>query len=308
MHNYKKMMAGLAEPVRGYENRIVTSAGETRIIFWHTTLLRDHQGRITGSLSSGEDITLRVRVEKEKIEMEKITERSLRLASLGTMASGIAHEINQPLTALMSKSDGLLYWKNKPDEIGTEELWEALGFISEQSRRIHDIIRHMRSLIYKEPIYNVHECDLHRTIDSALALVKSQCREQKVKLVRDYRDEPIKIRTYPVLLEQSILNLVNNALDSLCNVDRSPKIIAIRTRGQSQSVAIEIEDNGTGIAPAHFAHVFDPFFTTKSPMKGMGLGLSITENIIRSLGGVIRVRNAERNGAVFRLELPYSNR
>ncbi len=306
-YNYQQMMAGLSEPVRSFENRIVTRTGVTRIISWHTTLLYDHEGKIVGSLSSGEDITLRVRIESEKIEMEKIAERSLRLAALGTMASGIAHEINQPLTALMSKADGLLYWKDQPDQIRTDELWEALGFISEQSRRIHDIIRHMRSLIYKEPIYKVHECNLQQTIDSALAMVRTQCREQNVEIVRDYCDQPTDIKTYPVLLEQSILNLVNNALDSLRNVDRQIRIIFVRTIKESQSVAIEIEDNGTGIAPAHFDHVFDPFFTTKSPMKGMGLGLSITENFIRSLGGVIRVRNAEKHGAIFRIELPYTN-
>ncbi len=306
-YNYQQMMKGLSLPVNIHENRIITREGETRIISWHTTLLHDLEGNITGSLSSGEDITFRVRIEKEKIEMEKIAERSLRLASMGTMVSGIAHEINQPLTALMSKADGMLYWKDNPHEIKTEELWEALSFISEQSRRIHDIIRHMRSLIYKEPTHKAYRCNLHRTIDSALGLVNAQCREHNVSIIRDYAQEITDFDSYPVLLEQTILNLVNNALDALNAIDDIEKHVTIRTRKEAQCIMIEVEDNGTGISPTHFAHVFDPFFTTKSPMKGMGLGLSITENFIRSLGGVIRVRNAVKRGAIFQIELPLSS-
>ncbi len=302
--NHLRMTAGLSEPLKTIENRILNRDGEQRIISWHVTLVRDQDRRITGTLSSGEDITRRVFMENKKIEAEKIAERSLRLASMGTMAGGIAHEINQPLTALKSKADGLLLWREMEHEVRIDELWDALRFISGQSQRIHDIIQHLRSLINQRPIHVYEEFNLHRSIESTLALVRTKCQAQQIRLVTDYDPSITFIRSNHVLLMQAILNLINNALEALSVTQYNDKTITIRTKQVPNNLTIEIEDNGTGVTPEIMDHIFDPFFTTKNPQKGMGLGLTITENFIRSLGGVINLRNAPDRGAISQIKLP----
>jgi len=300
-HSY---MRGETRPPETFDNVILTASGERRIITWHTVVLYDEDGNVTGELSSGEDITRRKQMEAEKIEAEKLAERSLRLASLGTLAGGVAHEINQPLTALKTQADGLLFWHEEQKELTREELIEGLRFVSGQAERITQIIGHMRSLMHAGQDKELRSMRARNVIEKAMSLFRQQLKTHGVELRLQCDGPDDEVMLSPVLLEQALINLVVNALHALDDAETDDKRIRIHLRMMEKRLVLDVEDNGPGIDKGIIDQIFDPFFTTKGPHRGLGLGLSITENVIRSMGGLIKATNLLPHGARFRIELP----
>ncbi|MCH7782534.1 PAS domain S-box protein, partial [candidate division KSB1 bacterium] len=302
----KKMQKGEIESF-SIEKRYLKKNGDILWVNVTTSQIRDKNGKPLYSMGIIEDITERRQLEKKREEAVKLAEKAARLTSLGTLAAGISHEINQPLTAIKIKVDGMLYWKNLSKEISADEVKECLEFVSEQSTRIDDIIKQMRVLAKQDKNSEPIEVVVNTVIRNALALVKQQMSARGVKLELNLARKVPRLKGHPGSLQQIIINLVVNAMHALENSKRKNKKITISTERIENSCKIEISDNGPGIPEKHIKHVFDPFFSTKKGSEGMGLGLSITDNIVSAYGGTISVRNKEKGGAQFTIMFPALN-
>jgi len=240
-----------------------------------------------------------IRERKKAEEAVQIAERSSRLASLGMLAAGIAHEINQPLTALKLRDDGMLYWSEKDSEFFKKDLIKGLEDISDQSERIENIVKHMRELAHQEKIIKLFPVDINEVIKRALTLIDKQLSVHNVKIEYNFNENVPKIMGHSTLLEQIIINLVMNAMYVLDKSEQKGKKISIITGTDETGCYIEVADNGPGIPEEYVDRIFDPFFTTKAVGEGMGLGLSIIQNIVTGLGGMIKAGNRTDRGAVF---------
>ena len=219
--------------------------------------------------------------------------RSEKLASVGRLASGVAHEIGNPLQILLGYIE-LLSRGADP-----EQRSEILPRMEQELRRIHDILR--RLLDFARPIQsNMVECDINELIKDCAALVKGRKGFHHVEFAYELDPNASRMVTEPEKIRQAVVNLVINAADA---TGQGGKIL-LRTRMSDNHVEIEIEDNGCGISAENLEKVFDPFFTTKEPGRGTGLGLAVCLGLVESLGGSMNLVSEEGRGTTALLKLP----
>jgi C4-dicarboxylate-specific signal transduction histidine kinase len=232
-------------------------------------------------------------------------QRTFRLASVGTLAAGISHEINQPLTALKVKVDGMLYWDEKDPGSLSTNLVPNLRFISSEAEKIDEIIRHMRSLIHYEKI-SPRPVDLNKTVRGNLEIFRQQLASHNIHVdLRLGGGTPFAMAD-ETSLGQVLLNLVTNAMQSLDTVDQDYKAIRIATRSRASMAILVVSDNGPGIPEENLKRIFEPLFTTHA--EGTGLGLPIVQFLVQEYQGLIRVRNRKSGGAVFLVAYPASEK
>ena len=224
-----------------------------------------------------------------------------KLSALGQMSAGISHELNQPLMAIRSFAENAAVFLERGK---TTDAGENLTRISELARRMGRIIKNLRAFSRqeREPIGDV---DLVAVVDAVLELAASRITESGVSLHWDPAPAPVHVRGGDVRLQQVVMNLVANALDSMAG---SPvKQLTIGLNHSDATVLLEIRDSGPGISEP--SKIFDPFYSTKEVggSDGMGLGLSISYGLVQSFGGAIRGRNHSDGGAVFTIELAASD-
>ncbi|MCH7782952.1 ATP-binding protein, partial [candidate division KSB1 bacterium] len=238
----------------------------------------------------------------------KITEKAAHLTSLGTMAAGISHEINQPLTALKIRVDSMLYWKDSDKflekEFDKKMFQDHLEFVSEQTSRIDNIVRQIRSLAVKDRDSRTVLFNVNKVIKDALAMMKQQMSARGIKVNLNLEKSNPNIEGQITSLQQVIINLVSNARDALQLSKRKRKEIDIQTEKDNDTIRIVVRDNGPGIDSENIDRLFEPFFTTKGVEEGMGLGLSIVQSSVNAMGGSINVRNNDKGGACFTILLP----
>jgi signal transduction histidine kinase len=223
---------------------------------------------------------------------------SAKLASLGTLSAGVAHELNQPLAIIRGISQQL------QEESGlTDFVRQDLTVIEGQTSRMMKIVKHLRTFS-RVGSPELGETDVNQIIHDCFILIGAQLRAHDIAVELDLGDGLPMVMGDTNELEQVFLNLISNARDALDG--RPEPRLTIRTRLEQGSVVAEFTDNGPGIPEQIAEHVFDPFFTTKEPGKGTGLGLSISHSIIERHHGSISVRNGcdEGDGATFRIVLP----
>ena len=245
-------------------------------------------------------------VEKREFQFKQMLEKNARLASIGVMAAGITHEINQPLNAIVINSDGLLYKDNR-DKVLPKDYRNSIEQILKAASRIDDIIKHMRSFWAAPNYIQFQEIELHEVIEYALSLVNMQVQSHGIILRKDFCKGNPRIKANKTLLEQILINMVNNSIHSLDNKSSKSKNISISTELKKPYVILRIEDDGSGIELENSERIFDPFFSTKSPGEGMGLGLAIVKSFIKEIKGEIMLVPKEEPGALFEILLPISN-
>jgi C4-dicarboxylate-specific signal transduction histidine kinase len=228
-----------------------------------------------------------------------------RLSALGTMAAGIAHEINQPLNTIQVISSGLLFNREQGRPLREERLQESLETISRQVRRMSEIVEGIRRFTRREIPAQMESVDLNEVVRAALRMLGAQLSVHGIE-VRTGLQEPLpRVRASFNLLEQVFVNLVNNARDAMDGCDPGkPRVLRVETRGEAGSVALEVADTGPGLSKAARENLFVPYFTTKEPGQGTGLGLAISLTIAKDYGGTLETRNPESGGAAFTLRLP----
>jgi PAS domain S-box-containing protein len=273
------------------------------------TPVRDEVGELTNFISIIQDITERKQAESEMAEAREAITRAERLGALGTMAAGIAHEINQPLNSLKVLADGMLYWYKQGTMPEINETMDSIQDISKQAERIDAIIKHMRSFICGSSLAMPVSCNINVAVAESLSLIRSQLLSHNIEVTTALAANLPLVSGSAIQLEQIVINLLVNAMQTLNTIDKSDKQITIVTGRDKNQVFLTIRDNGAGISEELKRKIFDPFFTTKFAGEGMGLGLSIVHSIVTSYGGQIRVKdNKLTEGVTFQIEFPIVNR
>lgn len=248
------------------------------------------------------DITTRKTVQTQLIQTAK-------LATLGEMAAGMAHELSQPMNIIRMAAEGALLTDGATLP---ERIRKGLDVIAGQAGRMGDIIDHMRVFSRKQaPSADLF--DPQRCLREAINMVEAQFYAETITMAVRYPNQKTRVLGQPVHLEQVLLNLLTNARDSLRsrNRENGPETgwnahIDIRTSidPTGEMLGIEVADNGTGIPADALDRIFEPFYTTKEVGSGTGLGLSVSFGLISAMGGSITARNCETGGAVFTITLP----
>jgi len=222
-----------------------------------------------------------------------------RINTMGEMASGIAHEINQPLCAILSYCQTSLSLLEE-DEADVQLVRRAMQNAATQAQRAGQVIQRLREFVSKRTLHQ-NPLDPNQSVSNALALLEYELQQQDIHLEMCFADNPPNIHADNIQLEQVILNLLRNAIDAMEPV-RPWGRLTVSTRYDSERVHILISDNGPGIAADLQDKIFDPFFSTKP--NGMGLGLAICQTAIENMGGQIMAGNRPGGGAEFVIDLP----
>jgi signal transduction histidine kinase len=220
-----------------------------------------------------------------------------RVATVGELSASIAHEVRQPLAAILANAQAAVRWLEKAN---VKEVFESLNGIVSEGHRASDIITNLRAM-FKSDVQEKTLVDINKLVLSVLALVRIDLQKHEIELQTKLDDQIPEVLGNQVQLQQVILNLVMNAIESMSSVQG--RVLRIKTElSQSNKVHVSIEDTGTGIKPSDVARVFKPMFTTKA--RGMGMGLSICQSIIENHDGRIWVSPGANGGSIFQFELP----
>jgi signal transduction histidine kinase len=225
-----------------------------------------------------------------------------RTAATGVLSASIAHELNQPLGAILSNAEAAeLLLDAKPPDL--DEVREILADIRQSDRRAVEIIAHMRGLLKKKTELELSELDLNDAVAEAVHVLEPEAMKQRVVLSVDPAPAPVTVRADPVHLQQVIFNLAMNGMDAMASRPPGERRLAVQTAVNGASeVEVSITDSGSGIPRDKLNEVFETFYTTKQ--QGTGLGLTIARTIVETYGGKIWAENRIAGGAVFRFSLP----
>ncbi|HKW48615.1 MAG TPA: ATP-binding protein, partial [Gemmatimonadaceae bacterium] len=225
-----------------------------------------------------------------------------RLTTIGEMATSIAHEINQPLTAIVANATASHNWLLKPEAgRGIDRVHEALADIISDGHRAADAIQRVRQLVTKSDPKK-GDLDLNDVIRDVVTLLRSEMQTQRVEFRMSLARVLPVVLADRVQLQQVIINLIINGVESMASVSGRPRELFIRSEACGDRVAVEIQDSGVGVDMQHVDRLFEAFFTTKP--RGMGMGLSISRSIIEGHGGRLWARPNADVGATFQFALP----
>ncbi|HPM01975.1 MAG TPA: ATP-binding protein [Candidatus Cloacimonadota bacterium] len=238
-------------------------------------------------------------LEKQEIENHKLLEQTAKLSSIGVMAAGITHEINQPLCAIKVNADSVLYWLKKKLIELPEHFCDNITQISYAADRIDQIIQHIRSFWTISEERKVQEISLNDTIKQALQLIEKQIYSHGIFLELDLCEAETFIQAEQIPIEEVLINLVVNAIHSLDESEVENKNIKIKTQKTNQDIILTIADNGKGISPEIGNKIFDPFYTKKTSSKGMGLGLAIVKLYTEQYNASVQYANNSDSGVTF---------
>ncbi len=250
------------------------------------------------------DITKRLEAEQQLIQASK-------MATLGEMATGVAHELNQPLSVIKTASSYLMKKIEKKAEIDKQALYTMTSEIDTHINRATRIINHMREFGRKSEI-DVETVTVNPVIEKAFEIFEQQLKLRGIEVIWELTPDLPGVKADASKLEQVIINLMVNARDAIeerwgqgpWNKSELEKKIYIRTRADKKTVLIEVEDTGKGIADELLEKIFEPFFTTKEAGRGTGLGLSISYSILREWGAGIYAEPHREAGARFIISFP----
>jgi signal transduction histidine kinase len=234
---------------------------------------------------------------RRELELERRLERANRLAAIGTLASGLAHEIGNPLGVIRGRAEYLIRSKPSPAKSN-----EGLRSIVSQIDRISRIVRML--LDYARE----HEsprtvCDLRSITEHAISSIETEAARQEVRIIRQLGTEPLMVLCDSDQIQQVIINLAINALDAMGESGGTLRVSADVKVGGAPFVSLIFEDTGTGISPEYQSRIFDPFFTTKEPGKGTGMGLAVSQSIMREHSGEIALAQSSI-GTRFIVKMP----
>ncbi|WP_262047208.1 sensor histidine kinase [Bradyrhizobium sp. Bra78] len=223
-----------------------------------------------------------------------------RYAAAGELTTSVAHELNQPLGAILTNAETaeLMLRSTSPN---LREIADILADIKRDDQRASEVIRRLRSVLKKTP-FEIRDIDLNQTVREAMGFVGDLARGQGVVL--NYVPPPteLHVKGDPVQLQQVMLNLIMNAIDAVSDADPRKREISVTAVHAGSHAEIKVADNGQGIAPGDLNTIFDPFFSTKP--QGMGMGLAIVRTIVEAHQGRIAAENQPSGGALFTVRLP----
>jgi signal transduction histidine kinase len=234
----------------------------------------------------------------KSMELEQLLFRQDKMASLGRVAAGIAHEIRNPLSGINIYLDALEKLVDRPDS--RPKVVQVIDQLQSASRKIESVIRKVMDFAKPGKPNFVH-IQINRPVEDALNLTAVTMRKSGIVIEKEFADNIPNCYADPHLIEEAVLNLINNAAEAMRKMDAGKKI-AIRTGVTADHVFIKVSDSGPGVPMELKNKVFDPFFTTKN--DGTGIGLSLCHRIVTDHKGVLSIDKGILGGAEFRLEIP----
>ncbi len=281
--------------------RIINTKSEISYIHHLAQVIRNVHGRAIQHVGTLHDITERKLADYELQQMQNRITHSGRVSILGEMATGIAHEVNQPLTAIATYAKACLRLMGNND-CTTEEINATLEQIAQQALRAGEVIRRMRSFVrYHEANTEPIECE--HILKELVQLAQTDAHYHAVQLVIEPSTETLMVQADPVQIQQVLLNLVRNSIDAMQETVDPNRVIVLRTCvNDAGEVEFMVADRGHGIRAEIAQELFNPFYTTK--LSGTGLGLSISQSIIRAHGGKLWHDANPGGGARFFFSLP----
>ncbi len=287
------VMHALAETFTGKRRRVELhySGVNGELRQWSLTLTPLVEGAsVTGILGVARDVTDEKRLTEQLMQQEK-------LAAVGQLVSGVAHELNNPLASVMAFAQLLL-----AAPTGTPDDRHAIEAINQESKRAAKIVSNLLTFARQHQPERT-TADLNRVIDDTLELRRYALRVAQITVERNLDASLPLTWADPFQLQQVILNLITNAEHALASWQGERKLM-LSTACHDDELVIRVDDSGPGISREHLTRIFNPFFTTKPVGEGTGLGLSISDGIVREHGGRIRVESHPGRGAAFIIELP----
>jgi two-component system sensor kinase FixL len=283
------------------EYRVLAPANGPRIIAWRIVALRDGASPVNRLLCSGDDVTDRRHAELQSNEAQRQLTHVARLATMGEMAAGIAHEINQPLAAIANYATACERMVGTPNA-QVSEIQEALRDISQQALRAGEIIRRLRNLVRNRTAQR-EPAELNAVVEEACGLARSDARLHEVQLRLELAPHLPAVRIDKIQIQQVLLNLVRNAVEALGDRTDLRREVIVRTQPHERyELEISVSDFGPGVDPAIVDRMFHPFQTTKD--QGTGLGLAISRTIVEAQEGTLGYRPNSPTGACFYVRLP----
>jgi PAS domain S-box-containing protein len=293
--------AALAPPYRSHvEVRALTASG-WRWLAWAYSGVVDDTGQPVEIIASGRDVTDRRRAEEQARRHLDQLAHVTRLSSMGEMASAIAHEVNQPLTAVVNYSRACVRLLGS-GSASADEILALMEQAAAQAERASEIVRHLRSFVRKDDA-QLGPVEINYLVTEVVRLVQPEARQSAVEIATELADGLPPVLADNIQIQQVLLNLVRNGVEAIAAADPDRREVRVGTqRGPDGMVEAWVEDTGPGLGAAHAEKVFEPFFTTKA--QGMGIGLAISRSIVEAHGGRIWATSAPERGARFCLALP----
>jgi PAS domain S-box-containing protein len=279
----------------------ITAGGESRTLDAIYVPDRDDQGDLRGFYALVLDVTDRARAQREARRLLYELAHADRMWMMGELAAALAHELNQPLTAIMSNAQAARRFLNGPG-LDLDELREILGDIADDGARAGEVIRRMRTLVKKEGA-GFQSLNINQVLHEVVGLLRNDAMIHKVAIdLHLDRDLPT-VNGDRIQLQQVAMNLLLNAFDAIEGGSPKNRTVQVETRRCDSEVEVTVRDHGAGIPRETFDRLFEPFNTTKP--QGLGMGLSISRSIVGVHGGRLWAENNPDGGATFRFTLPF---
>jgi PAS domain S-box-containing protein len=279
-----------------FETRFRHKDGSYRWLSWKA--VKD-EGRI---YAMARDVTelkdAESKLRNAQVELAQVARRS----TLAAMTAAIAHEIRQPLGAIVTNANAGLRWLDRPAP-DLDEVRDALRHIGSDGHRASEVIQSIRSMFAKGDHHEGSPLDANELIRETIAMASGELDAARVTIELELAETLPLISAHKGQLQQVVLNIVTNAADSMRSVDDRERLLRVRSRPfDSNGIAVSVQDSGTGIDPQNIDRIFDAFFSTKS--NGMGMGLAICRSIVEAHGGNLSVSPGVPHGSVFHIVLP----
>jgi PAS domain S-box-containing protein len=284
-----------------WEGNCIALDGGERAIGWSLTMLNDEHGAFKNVIMLGTDLSERKRVEARLLVAD-------RFSVIGMLAAGVGHEINNPLAYLICSLEIAARTASRlggTSVADIECMREVLGTANEGAQRIRMVVDELRRFASDDE-RRLEAVDVRTALESCVQLVSADL-HRHAKLITSYRDVPTVLGT-PSRIRQVFLNLLINAMESIPEDEADDNEIRLSVRPASvdgeRKVVVEVQDTGVGIEAEDLPRIFDPFFSTKPMGEGVGLGLTVCQNVVTQLGGEIAIESVMHVGTTFRVTLP----
>lgn len=285
----------------GHEIVIERPDGSRLTVLAHANPIWDESETLLGAVNVLVDITDRKQAEEVQRQLQAKLAHMGRLSLAGEMAAGLAHEINQPLAAIVAYSEACIGML-RSGAADTDKLVGAMEQLVEQAQRAGDIIRRLRGFTRKTGFQRIR-VNVNELVREGMGFIVAEAREREVSLRLELADALPSVEVDPVQIQQVLVNLIRNSLEAMSDGEPGRRRLTVRTEmAAGDVVAVTVCDTGPGVAAEIRDHLFHPFVTTKP--QGMGLGLSISKSIVEAHEGRLATTAESRYGATFQFTLP----
>jgi two-component system sensor kinase FixL len=280
--------------------RILCASGQERHLDWSSVRQFDSEGRVAGLVSIGADITDQLQAQHELQQSRQEMERMVRANLLGELASTMAHELNQPLAAILSNSQAALRFMDD-DQVNLNELREILQDIVRDDKRAGEVIHSVRAMLRKGEVKH-ERFDIKDALNEVVTILHNEFDTQSIQVSMDLPEDLPLVEAGRVEIQQVLMNLLLNSQRAMTSTPSKQRIISVTANCADKIITLSVRDRGSGIDPDDLPNIFTAFYSTK--YAGMGMGLAICKRIIEARGGKIWAENNSQGGAVFTFTLP----